>query len=221
LFHSRIEDLNAVVSLSPFFYQENVNLVDSVMSLNNRELNSSKYYRFGIGNDFPDQFYAMDSVLKTVDHPMINASGKLFREADHNVTPGLTIAPALYDIFEYWSAAQAVYFDNDNKDFGQLAIQSQNIREHYGSNLNFALGILNGKGWYFYNEGKFEMAIAAWREMMMSYPNFSEGFLYIVYAEQELGRNTEQSEKFLRNSLEKSQIYSDDEKAEILNEIEK
>jgi hypothetical protein len=65
------------------------------------------------------------------------------------------------------------------------------------------------------------MAIAAWREMMMSYPNFSEGFLYIVYAEQELGRNTEQSEKFLRNSLEKSQIYSDDEKAEILNEIEK
>lgn len=220
LFHSRTDDLNAVISLSPFFYQKNVNLVDSLVRLKERELNSSKYYRFGIGNDYPDQFLAMDSALKTMDHPMINTSGKLFKEADHNATPGLTIAPALYDIFEYWSEAQAVYFDNDNSDFGQLTIQSKKISEHYGNDLNFALGILNGKGWYFYNEGEFELAISAWQEMLRCYPNFSVGYLFISYAEQELGRNSEATIKSLRASLKTSEIYSDEEKAELMNELE-
>ena len=152
---------------------------------------------------------------------MIDASGRFFPQADHNAVPGLTIAPALYDIFEFWAEAQAIYFDNENKDVGQLITQSANIRQHYGSDFNFGLGVLNGKGWYFYNEGEFDLAIAAWREMLSAYPSFSEGYLYIFYAEQEMEKNTDKTVSDLKASLQVSRFYSEAEKLEILAEVEK
>ena len=56
LLFSRINELNSVISLSPFFTQNNVDLTDSVKTLDNLSFNSTKYYRFGIGNDYPDDF---------------------------------------------------------------------------------------------------------------------------------------------------------------------
>ncbi|MFZ6051221.1 alpha/beta hydrolase-fold protein [Halocola ammonii] len=221
LFHNRIDELNAVIALSPFYTQTNVNLVDSLAQLENLDLSTKKYYRYGVEGAYLEHYNAIDSLLSDFDNPMIDADGRFFLEADHNAVPGLTIAPALYDIFEYWAEGQAIYFSNENKDVGQLKIQSANIRQHYGSDFSFGLGVLNGKGWYFYNEGEFDLAIAAWRELLRAYPSFSEGYLYIFYAEQEMERDTQKTISDLKASLKVSKFYSEAEKQEILAEVEK
>jgi tetratricopeptide (TPR) repeat protein len=220
LFTSRQEDLNGVIALSPFFRQSNVDLTDSLRAMNKLELNAHKYYRFGIGNDYPTDFYHMDSAIQELEHPAIDAKGELFEAADHNVTPGLTIGVALYEVFERWSDIQAQYFSNAQKDLGIIAGLREEIEAHYGHPLAFALGILNGKGWYFYNEEAFEKAIEAWQTMMETYPNFSEGFLYIMDAQTQLGKEITKTIDLFHASLARSSIYSPEERDELLSELE-
>lgn len=216
LMHSRINDLNAVISLSPFFFQRNVNLCDSIASLKNQKLTSNKYYYFGIGNDYPADYIKMDSVIKTLQNPLLHTKGYFFKNADHNATPGLTISVALYNIFEAWANTQAKYISNNQTDLSIIHSLEKEIQTNYGSPLAFSLGILNGKGWYFYNEGKFDKAIEAWEILLSTYPNFSEAYLYIIDAQKELKINhTKTIEKF-RASLKTSEMYSEKEKAELL-----
>ncbi len=219
LFMSKINELNAVISISPFFTQKKVNLVDSISELNNVSLNSTKYFRYAIGNDYPDDFYQMDSILEFKSNKRFNAKGVLFERAYHNVTPGLTIAQSLYEIFEYWSENQNKYFDNSNKGPDIISGLEKNIYKHYGSNLNFSIGILNGKGWYFFNESKFEKAIMVWEKLLEDYPNFSEGYLAIIQAQSKLNQdNTNTIEAFKKN-LENSDFYSESEKLGLLHEF--
>jgi enterochelin esterase-like enzyme len=219
LFVSKINDLNAVISLSPFFLQKNVNLVDSISRLEHLALNTTKYYRYVIGNDYPDQFQSMDSALQAMTNPRINTGGLFFEQGGHNATPGLAIAQFLYEIFEYWVAEQGKYLDDSNKKFSIIPELEKNISAHYGSELTFCIGILNGKGWYFFNEGKYGKAIRAWEILLEKYPNFSEAYLYIITAERELNLDSTNTIKKLRKSLKNSDFYTEDEKMEVLDEL--
>jgi len=98
-------------------------------------------------------------------------------------------------------------------------MRSNNVRDHYGNQLRFSLGTLNGKGWQFYNKKDFPNAIAAWKLMINNYPNFSEGWLYMAYARKELGQPFENEVRAFKSSLETSAVYSGDEKSELLNDL--
>ncbi len=222
LLFSRINELNGIISLSPFFNQKNVSLTDSMATLTTMVFSSRKYYRFGIGNDYPADFIKMDSVIKNLNTPLFDSKGFFFKAADHNTTPGLTIGISLYEIFEEWSKIQSKYISNKQKELNILDSLEKEILLNYGSKLEFSLGTLNGKGWYFYNEGKFEKAIEAWKILMKSYPNFSEGYLYILDTQIQLKKKNDYSDtiKKFKASLASSNFYSEKEKDELMQELE-
>lgn len=221
LFASRINDLNAVVSLSPFFFQENVNLCDSIQGLTNSKTEFHRYYRFGIGEDYPKDFHAMDKVVKKINNEKLNCKGYLFEQAGHNVTPGLTIGAALYEIFEKWALYQNAYFDNGFRLVEQMEDFELKIASHYGTSFSFSIGVLNGKGWYLYGENEFDLAIAAWQQLVKYYPNFSEAYLSMIDADlQKSGTINQQLKKQFLSSLEKSTLYTDEEKQELLDELD-
>lgn len=220
LLFSRIDQLNGIISLSPFFIQDNVDLTDSIVDLKTLKFNSLKYYRYGIGNDYPKQFFKMDSTLNVNRISSVDMKGWLFQEADHNVTPGLTISRALYEIFEKWSNIQSHYFSNDQKDLSSINTLKEEIIKNYGSNIEFSLGVLNGKGWYFYGEKEYEKAIDAWEILLKSYPNFSEAYLYIIDAQIQLRNDYSDTVERFNISLSKSTIYSELEKKGLIKELE-
>lgn len=220
LLYSRINELNGIISISPFFEQKNVNLIDSIGTLKKQVFDSKKYYRFGIGNDYPADFVKMDAAIRELNSPLFDLKGFFFKEADHNATPGLTIGVALYEIFEEWSHIQSKYFSNEQKDLTIVDSLEREILSVYGNRLEFGLGILNGKGWYFYNEGQFEKAIESWEILMKAYPNFSEGYLYIMDAQMQLKKNFSQTAERFKVSLAKSNIYSGEQKGELMEELE-
>jgi hypothetical protein len=217
---SRINELNGIIALSPFFTQTNVDLIDSIQTVENQVFNSPKYYRFGIGNDYPSDFLKMDSVIKQYNNSELNAKGFLFKEADHNVTPGLTIGVSLYEIFENWSKSQSKYLSNDQKDLKIIDTLEEEIIINYGNRLEFSLGVLNGKGWYFYNEKEYGKSIEAWGLLIKSYPNFSEGYLYIMDAQVQLNQDISETIEKFNTSLAKSDLYSETEKKELIKAIE-
>jgi predicted alpha/beta superfamily hydrolase len=221
LFEKRLNQLNGIISLSPFFTtQKNMNLTDSIIKVNSDKGKQTKYYRYGIGNDFPKEFENMEQSLKLLDNKFINAKGILLPEAYHNVTPGLIAPLAIYEIFEYWSEQMNLFFDISNKNINQLEIASKNIENHYGEKLRPSIGILNGKGWEFYNDKEYEKAIEIWEILLTEYPNYSEGYLNIIWAQEELKLDTKQTKERLINNLKQSEFYSNSEKKEILKEIE-
>ncbi|KXH79062.1 alpha/beta hydrolase-fold protein [Chryseobacterium kwangjuense] len=220
LFNTRINDLNAVISMSPFVNQENVDLTDSVSQLNKRSFHHKKYYRFGIGNDYPEDFIKLNSVVKNINNPFLDIRGYRFKEADHNATPGLLISSALYEIFEDWSAIQSKYISNQQKDLKIKSLLEKEIVSNYGVNLNFSLGILNGKGWYFYNEKQYEKAVQAWKILLDSYPNFSEAYLCIIKAQIQLKQNYSNTIKEFRKSLADSEFYTEKEKKNLEAELQ-
>lgn len=221
LFNSRINDLNAVISISPFFTQKNIDLTDSISKLNRRSYNSKKYYRFAIGNDFPEDFIKMDSALsKRTPNPFLDSKGSRFKEAGHNATPGLFVSTALYEIFEEWSAIQAKYSSITQNDLNIKTSLDQEILSNYGTKLNFSLGVLNGKGWHFYNEKQYDKAIQAWQVLMASYPNFSEGYLYILNAQIQLKQNHNKTVEDFKKSLANSQFYTEKAKKELMAELQ-
>ncbi|TGD59243.1 alpha/beta hydrolase-fold protein [Flavobacterium humi] len=220
LFSSRTNDLNGVISMSPFFIQKNTDLTDSIGKLMKRSYSAKKYYRFGIGNDFPEDFSKMDSITgKYLLNPFLDIKGSHFKEAGHDATPGLLINTALYEIFEEWSASQAKYSSIKQKDLSIKTALEQEIRNNYGTTLNFSIGILNGKGWYFYNEKQYDKAIQAWNILMSSYPNFSEGYLYIINTQIQLKHNYDKTVEDFKESLINSEFYTENEKTKLMTEL--
>lgn len=221
LFISRIKDLNGVISMSPFFNQKNIDLTEPLSNLNNFVYNSKKYYRFAIGNDFEEDFIKMDSMIgKSIRNPFLDVKGYRYKQADHNVTPGLLITTALYEIFEEWSAIQKKYSSIKQKDLSIKTSLEKEILSKYGSKLNFSIGVLNGKGWHFYNEKQYDEAIQAWQILMSAYPNFSEGYLYIIRAQIQRKHNYYKTVKDFKESLAKSEFYNDKEKQELTEQLQ-
>lgn len=224
LLSERLTDLNAVISMSPFFVQKNVNLVDSLAArLQTTNLPHHVYYRFAIGNDYPDDFALMESAMSKgqLQHTQFNIKGVLFKEAYHNSTPGLIIAESLYDIFEYWAKNQNEYFTYGKDNISILPQLQDSIYDHYGEYLPFSMTALNGKGWEFFGEKKYAKAIDIWKVLLEQYPNLAEFYLYIASAQKELNQPYDRTlEKFLK-LLKVSHVYSADEKDELLQELEK
>lgn len=220
LFQSKLQALNAVVSLSPFFLQPEVNLIDSIAQLQTADVPATKYYRFGIGGDYPEEFHAMQAMLAQFSHNDLNIQGYLFPEADHNVTPGLTAGRALYEIFEFWAAEQTRLLDNEQQDLSILEDIQQRLLAHYGTPLYLSLGGLNGKGWFFYHEKAYEKAIRTWQQLLEYYPGFSETYLFIADAQRQLKQDDSDSIRKFLISLETSTFYSEQEKKELLQELE-
>jgi tetratricopeptide (TPR) repeat protein len=221
LLASRPNDVHAVISLSPFFHQENVDLTDSIAKVIQQPFSFKRYYRYGIGNDYPEDFGEMEAVLKQQSHTMFDAHGWLFEEADHNVTPGLTIGVALYEIFEKWSEIQADYIFNNEADLNILPQLESQIEAAYGNSLSFALGILNGKGWYFYGEEQYVKAIEAWEILLHYYPNFSETYLYIIDAQMQLKLDTSATKELFKQSIATTKFYTSEELEELHAEFMK
>lgn len=221
LLRSRTDEINAIISLSPFFAQKNVNLVDSLKTLMDQSLEHSIFYRYGIGNEFPDDFEMMDAALKSNTNPRLDAKGTLFREADHNATPGLIVGRALYDIFEKWFEIQSKYISNDDLDLGDIGKLDREIVATYGEPIPFALGILNGKGWHFYNLGEFDKAAEAWELLVERYPNFSEAYLYIIDAKISNKKDASKARAQFLESISTSRLYSPEEKIELMVEFER
>ena len=220
LVNSRLADWSAIISMSPFFSQKNVELTDSISKLNNRNLTHKKYYRFGIGNDYPDDFAKMDAVEKRNQNPLFDMKGYHFKEADHNSTPGLIIQTALYEIFEQWYAIQSKYISNKQTDLSIKPALDKDILSNYGAKLNFSLGILNGKGWYFYNNKKYDKAIEAWKILLNAYPNFSEAYLYVVQSQVQLKQRYDETIKAFNNSLANSEFYTEKQKKDLNAELQ-
>ena len=224
LLSERLTELNAVISMSPFFVQKNVNLVDSLVSrLQTVSFPHHVYYRFAIGNDYPDDFASMKSAISKgqLKNEQINIKGALFEQAFHNGTPGLLIAEALYDIFEYWAKNQNEYFPYGKDNISILPQLQDSIYAHYGTYLPFSMTAMNGKGWEFFGEKNYAKAIAIWKVLLKQYPNLAEFYLYIASAQKEMNQTYDDTlDKFLKN-LKVSKVYSDNEKAELLQELEK
>jgi hypothetical protein len=177
----------------------------------------TKYYRYGIGNDYPEDFMEMDSMLLAKDHATFDIKGVLFPGADHNATPGLTIAPALYDIFEFWVRQQQSFFEIDIEDFDP---ENSAVEAHYGQKLPNSLGVLNGMGWQYFNEYHFEKAIKTWNIFAQEYPNFSEVYLYIADAQKRMEVDCSESLNQFQKSFKHSEIYTKEERKELEEEYD-
>lgn len=219
MFSKNTDELNAVIALDPFYKQENVSLTDSIKKLNLREFKNKKYYRYAIGKDYPEDLLNIKAVQNKNSNKKLDIDGKEFSHAFHNSVPGLGVGQALYDVFEYWSIQQLEFFIYTNKDVDIFPKLEQNLLDHYGSNLNFSLGILNGKGWAFYDDNEYGKAIKVWEKLLEQYPHFSESYLNIIDAQQQLKIDTSiTEEKFIEN-LNQSNYYSQTEKKELLAEL--
>lgn len=219
MFTKNIDHLTAVIALDPFFKQKNVSLVDSISVIHHRTLTHTKYFRYAIGKDYPEDYKAIEIAKSENTNSKIDIKGSYFPIAFHNAVPGLGIAEALYDIFEYWSIQQYTFFNSSNKSADLFPTLKNNIINHYGTNLDFSLGVLNGKGWGFYDEEAYEKAIMVWNELIHQYPSFSEAYLYIIDAQQKLNLDTSKTKSKFKESLQLSNYYSEEEKKELLSEL--
>lgn len=220
MFTKNIDKLTAVIALDPFFTQKNVVLTDSLTALNKLQIKHTKYFRYAIGKDYPEDYKAVEHIKNENTNPKLNIKGSYFPRAFHNAVPGMGIGEALYDIFEYWSIQQYTFFEPDNKRVDLVTELKNNLVNHYGTNLEFSLGILNGKGWGFYNELDYLKAISVWNELLIQYPNYSEAYLYIIDAQQQLKLDTTKTKIKFKESLQHSQFYSEEEKEELLSELQ-
>lgn len=148
----------------------------------------------------------------------LDISSALFKQADHNAVPGLYIAKSLYDIFEFWSRQQTEFLKNTVVVPDDITHRLMKIEENYGVRLPFSLGTLNGRGWHYYGENKFDEAIKLWEITLKVYPNFSEAHLYIASTLKELNRPFSMQIEQFNQSIEVSNFYSIDEKEGLINE---
>lgn len=215
------EKLNAVIAVSPFFKQKEVNLTDSIENvIKGSKLDRNLYFRFSVGQDFKSDYLAMQSKLEQLKLPYakMDIKGYLFDEAHHLATPGLTVGQSLYEVFAFWHAKQGEY-ERLTNTIRKTDIENE-IGEHYGSHIRMGVGALNGKGWQHYNEKNYLKAIEAWQELLKDYPNFSEGYLSIAMAQTMLKESLHSTIDMFHKSLEESSFYSNEQKKQLLVESE-
>lgn len=216
------ETFSAVVALSPFFTQKGVNLTDSIALLpSHLPKDRVTYFSYATGNDFPEDYRLMNKMLSTFsESEHLITSGTLLKHADHNVVPGIHTVASLYGIYERWAEIQRIYMADTTGSKAVLDSLKAEVKNHYGDDIAFSLGMLNGKGWQYFNDARYQDAIVAWETMVRAYPPFLEGHLYIAEAERRLGRYPEQRLKRFMAGIITSQFYTEDEKASLLQKLQ-
>ena len=213
--------VDAVISISPFYQQANMNVLDSIkVAFSGSYLKQKTYYRFGMGNDFPEDYLAMQQLLTDHKFSMLDAKGDFFTHADHNATPGLMIGVALYDIFSYWSEMQNLYLSNADLNTTHLTELLDSIQAHYGNHIPFSLGVLNGKGWALYGTEDYQQAINAWEILLQNYPGFSEAYLFIAFARKEMHLDFKTYVDKFHENFKNTKFYTEEEKKELLEEYD-
>lgn len=221
-------ELMAVISISPFFIEKNTNLItETKAQIYAQDFDHHLYYAFSVGDsiiDTPD-FYGMRDTLEAMalsEEDTFHALPYEFPTAWHITMPGLTVNQALYDIFYFWHERQMAFYRTEEKDVAGLYVQhQQEIAAHYGTPLDYNLGVLNGTGWRFYGQGRYEEAIQCWHILARAYPDFSEAYYYIALAYKDLG-NAGQMEAFKQKALStipRSKFFTEEEKAATLEEL--
>lgn len=226
LLTQRPNDLLGVISVSPFYYQENTDHVERLANmLKEVELKHDLYYIPSVGDTLTDtdDFYAMEASLSGMTLPEKFKFQPLTHDAaDHIVTPGLTIAEGLYTIFRDWSILEMKFHRTARQDLVVFHKELQKeIGTAYGAPMPFSLGIYNGTGWRFYNDGQYRPALQCWQLMMEYYPVFSYGWVFIADTLVKLERPNE-IEMYLKkaeDSLENNVYLTQEEIDEIKNDI--
>ena len=204
LLSQRPNELLGVVSASPFFAQKTTNHVDLVAeALTRVEREHNLYYLLSVGDTVvdTDEYYDMMAQLERVQlADNIIVRGYEYPGADHIVVPGLTLNRALYDIFEEWNAAQMRFHRTTDSKIGAVHFEEQEqVLKAYGQNIPFGLGVYNGTGWRFYNDGNKKAAVGCWRQLVRHYPQFSYGYVFIAEALMDTGYD-ERSAEFLNSA---------------------
>lgn len=238
-------ELSAVIAVSPVFAQPRVDVLPELLSLFDQPPDSQvRYFRFGIGNDYPEEYARLQQAIALRESGSdtyrsdfnqnemhitqlksgnFDLKGYYYPQAYHNATPGLTVPTALYEIFEYWSAGQNAFMANDVLDPSVIDSLVTRMHTHYGHVMNMAPGILNGKGWFFFNQGAYEAAETVWERTLEVYPGFLDIYLHIMQARYETHRDYDDVLHRLQQALPGSEMYSEQEKEEIralLRELE-
>jgi tetratricopeptide (TPR) repeat protein len=224
LLTQRPKDLLGVISVSPFYFQKNTDHVERLVKmLEEVELKHNLYYVPSVGDTITDtyDFYKMKSALLNIRIPEKFKFYPLTNDvADHIVTPGLTVGQAFYRIFREWNVRQMLFHRTSRVDIQVLHEElEQEVATIYGASIPLSLGVYNGTGWRFYNDGQFAPAIENWELMMKYYPSFSYGWVFIADALTNLGRSNE-LESFLNKAAESldSNTYLDASEIEEVKE---
>lgn len=214
--------IQACIASSPFYFQENVSLVDS-MDLVLKKANQSpnhRYYYFGIGNDYPADYKKMIEKTSVSQQKNITISGQHFKQADHHATPGLLANQSLYNLFEYWNTQQIMYFTKSPAHKDSLKSKMNDVEQHYGSSISFSLGTMNGKGWDYYGKQQYQQAVDAWMLAFEHYPSFTEFNLFIAGALKKIGKPYIEWINKFKKELPQSEFYSASEKQQLLEELQ-
>lgn len=180
---SQYENLTGVISLSPFFYQKNLSLVDSVISnfSQSNKLQNRIYYRFVTGDSLSDtsDYYSMKKALaKTPLSSKFDWEAYAFYNAKHNVVPGLGVMPSLLSIFNSWSTlADELSPYKRSTDTLSYTKYLKQTKIDYGEELNLGLARLNGLGSDFFNKKRYPEARFFWEELLRDYPFYSPIYL--------------------------------------------
>jgi len=226
LLQNKLTELTGVISCSPWFSELNINIVDSLKEkLQKKHLTHEVYYRF-----VPDysvsgnkDYLLMKSSLSNESVKNFNWKGIEYEYANHLLTPGLSVMPSLLDIFGYWNTEQMNIFINDTVSFtaNDYEVFVDKMRDHYGDKLGLGINQLNGIGFTFYNNKKYEAAIETWKILLNEFPMFAQGYVNIANAYKKEGKNAEviKNCKEAMSQLKTNTFYSSEEKEELVQEI--
>ncbi|MEJ8818573.1 alpha/beta hydrolase-fold protein [Lacibacter sp. H407] len=227
LLTNKLTDLTGVISLSPFFKEPNVNLIDTLKKrLSTTTLNHKVYYRFITGDSITDtnDYSLMKSFLsKAKPIKNFNWKGTAFYNAKHNVIPGLGVMPSLLEVFDYWSDEMTKVHQSEQPFTTEVYTNFTNqMKIHYGDGIGLGLAILNGIGYKFYNTQKYEHARAAWQILLQEYPMFTYAYISIAKSHSKEGNKIAAVEFYskAKQQLTDNSFYSEEQRVELMTEIE-
>ncbi len=227
LLTKKLTSLTGVISLSPFFKEPGVHVVDSLKErLSATHLDHTVYYRFITGDSITDtKDYALMQSFLTQAKPVRNFDwkGTAFYNAKHMAVPGLGVMPSLLEIFDFWSDETTKILQSQ-QPFTQETYQRfiLKMKTHYGDDLGIGLAGLNGIGYKFYNIQKYGHARAAWKILLQEYPEFTDAYISIAksYAKEGNKAAALQSYKQAGLGLSNNSFYSEEQKRELMTEID-
>lgn len=225
---NKLNEVSGVTSLSPFFIQKNVNIVDSLKaSLAKNKPAHHVYYRFVIGDTLSDtnDYLQMRSFLRNNRLPAtFDWKDTEFFNAVHMATPGLGIMPALFEMFNYWATSSEKILRDEKAIFNseQYARFKSAMKDHYGDSIGLSISTLNGIAYKYYNTARYNEAIAAWKIVLQDYPAFSEAYIRIADSYRKSGNRSEALKAYQTAQLKlaSSSFYNGQERTELMMDIE-
>ncbi len=228
LLAKRMNEVSAIISMSPFYLQENVNLVDSLKrALTNTDLKHNVYHRFITGDSIMDSkdYKIMHSYLKNGKINLkFNWKGYEYYNVTHLAVPTVSLAPCLIDIFDFWSKELTEIEWSKIPLSEKRYVEFKNkMTKHYGYEVGIGLSALNGIGYTYYNKENYKDAIIVWNLLLKEYPMFTYSNISIAKAYLKANDKKNASVYLEKAKIEllSNTFYSSVEKQEIEAEIKK